>query len=223
MQVENSKHKPDSWFWIAQSPTQLLFHMKRWLLLWVNWLSAPSLVPRVVNWLPTLNRFGGLAVDCSWAHHFVQSVMMRPQRLSRRFSISLRIRASSATLIGESRVLFRATRSTTFSGLSSYKYRQNTENEDWKTNNDLSLFFSHNVASVKIKQKQKEKKAGDNCYALPCVPEKRWWHQSQLDSLARIVQFHVPQSPYSTRSRSTPQPQHHLLAQIHLENGPTHA
>lgn len=63
------------------------------------------------------------------------------QRLSRLFSISLRIRDSRATLIGESRVLFWATRSTTFWGSSSFKYRQNTEDLDRKTKMKLNTVW----------------------------------------------------------------------------------
>lgn len=49
------------------------------------------------------------------------------QRLSRRLSISFRIRATSAALMAESRMFFSATRSTTFSGLSSWRNRKNTK------------------------------------------------------------------------------------------------
>lgn len=49
-----SKHEPDGWLQITHSPILLLFHIKRWLWLWLNWLPAPSLVPRVVHWPPAL-------------------------------------------------------------------------------------------------------------------------------------------------------------------------
>lgn len=127
--IKLSKREHNNSFWITWSLILFFFYMKRWLWLWVNWLSALSLVPKVVNWLPTLNRL--------WREQVLSSSLYKvwvciPQRLSRRFSISLWIRAWRATRIGESNVLFWATRSTTFPGSSSYKYRWNTENRDWK-------------------------------------------------------------------------------------------
>lgn len=110
----------------------------RWLWLWVinmdrGWQSV-YMIPWVLIMPPTLSTvLTGGEQNCKWS---IASLCLSPlchhnvpfdnitQRLSRLLSISFRIRASRAALMAESRMLFSATRSTTFSGLSSYRSRK---------------------------------------------------------------------------------------------------
>lgn len=141
--VKCSKHEPDSWLptilsmiSAVSSPLKTEDGFDCWPSSCIcadshcTWSQCPHYAPNTVNSVDALEERrteNEILLLFAWSPSVIIIYCLKniSQHLSRLLSISFRIRASRAALMAESRMFFCATRSTTFSGLSSFRNRKN--------------------------------------------------------------------------------------------------